>query len=122
MPEIEARAWVLVDLPSGEYLAGKNAEKELPMGSTDKIMVALVVLKAVESGEASLDDEVTISEDAAAFAVPLYSNVGLFPGDVVSVRELVMAALISSDSRTSRDGMALMSAFGPDGTLNGILN
>jgi D-alanyl-D-alanine carboxypeptidase (penicillin-binding protein 5/6) len=63
----------------------------LPMASTTKIMVALVTLQ-----EADLDEEVTVSEDAAAFARPPYSNVGLLPGDVLSVRELLMATMISS--------------------------
>lgn len=113
VPEVAARSWVLVDLPSGEYLAGENAEKELPMGSTDKIMVALVVLEAIESGEASLDEEVIVSEDAAAFAVPLYSNVGLFPGDALTVRELLMGALISSGNDAA---WALAEHFG-DGSV-----
>jgi D-alanyl-D-alanine carboxypeptidase len=50
----------------------------------------------VESGEASLDDEVTVSEEAAFFAQPMYSNAGLQAGDVLSVRELLMATLIPS--------------------------
>jgi serine-type D-Ala-D-Ala carboxypeptidase (penicillin-binding protein 5/6) len=90
-PEVAARAWALVDLRSGEYLAGENATDQLPMASTTKIMVALLALE-----EASLEEEVTVSEEAAAFAVPLYSNVGLLPGDSLSVRELLMATLISS--------------------------
>src|SRR3712207_8249573 len=45
----------------------------------------------VDSGEADLDEAVTVSEEAAAFAIPTYSNVGLFPGDVLSVRELIQA-------------------------------
>lgn len=95
-PGVEARSWVLTDAESGEYLAGENASERLSMGSTDKIMVALAVLRLVEAGEASLGDEVTVSQDAAAFATPLYSNVGLFPGDVLTVRELLAAALIPS--------------------------
>ena len=95
-PGVAARAWVLTDAEGGEYLSGENASERLPMGSTDKIMVALVALKQVEAGEASLEDEVTVSEDAAAFATPLYSNVGLFAGDTLSVRELLAATLIPS--------------------------
>jgi D-alanyl-D-alanine carboxypeptidase (penicillin-binding protein 5/6) len=95
-PGISARAWSLTDAESGEYLAGENASERLPMGSTDKIMVALVALKQVEAGKASLADEVTISENAAGFATPLYSNVGLFAGDTLSVRELLAATLIPS--------------------------
>jgi serine-type D-Ala-D-Ala carboxypeptidase (penicillin-binding protein 5/6) len=95
-PGVAARAWVLTDAEGGEYLSGENASERLPMGSTDKIMVALVALKQVEAGGASLEDEVTVSEDAAAFATPLYSNVGLFAGDTLSVRELLAATLIPS--------------------------
>ena len=69
------------------------------MGSTDKIMVALVALEQVKRGKASLEDEVTISEDTAAFATPLYSNVALVVGDVLSVRWL-LAAILSPPAPT----------------------
>jgi D-alanyl-D-alanine carboxypeptidase (penicillin-binding protein 5/6) len=90
-PGVGARAWALADLRSGEYLAGEGASKELPIASTTKIMAALVVLE-----ESDLEEEVEISKNAAAYATPAYSNVGLLPGDTLSVRELLMAALISS--------------------------
>lgn len=80
-----------MDVRSGEFLAGEKGDKRLPMASTTKIMLALVALE-----EANLDEEVIISQDAASFAVPLYSNVGLFAGDTLSVRELLMASMISS--------------------------
>ena len=88
--EVSARAWSVTDLGTGEYLAGSGASEELPMASTTKVMGALVAL------ETDLDEEVTVSEDAASFAVPAYSNVGLLPGDVLSARELLMASMISS--------------------------
>jgi D-alanyl-D-alanine carboxypeptidase (penicillin-binding protein 5/6) len=90
-PGVSARAWALTDLQSGEYLSGEHASRELPMASTTKVMAALVVLEKADPGE-----EVTVSEDAAAYATPAYSNVGLLPGDTLSVRELLMATLISS--------------------------
>ena len=90
-PEVAARAWALADLQNGEYLAGEGAKRELSIASTTKIMAALVVLE-----RAGLDEEVTVSKNAAAYATPAYSNVGLLPGDTLSVRELLMAALISS--------------------------
>jgi serine-type D-Ala-D-Ala carboxypeptidase (penicillin-binding protein 5/6) len=95
-PGVGARSWVLAEAESGKYLAGENASERLSMGSTDKIMVALVALRQIEAGEVGLEDEVTVSGDAAAFATPLYSNVGLFAGDTLSVRELLAAALIPS--------------------------
>ena len=88
--EVSARAWAVADLKTGEYLAGSGASEELPMASTTKVMGALVAL------ETDLDEPVTVSGEAAAFAVPAYSNVGLLPGDVLSARELLMASMISS--------------------------
>jgi serine-type D-Ala-D-Ala carboxypeptidase (penicillin-binding protein 5/6) len=88
--EVSARAWAVTDLETGEYLAGSGASEPLPMASTTKIMGALVAL------ETDLDEEVTVSEEAAAFAVPAYSNVGLVPGDRLSAGELLMASMISS--------------------------
>ncbi|MCA1687230.1 MAG: D-alanyl-D-alanine carboxypeptidase [Actinobacteria bacterium] len=76
---------------SGEVLAGENGEERLPMASTTKVMVALVALQ-----EENLEEEATVSEEAAAFATPAYSNVGLVAGDTLSVRELLMATMISS--------------------------
>jgi serine-type D-Ala-D-Ala carboxypeptidase (penicillin-binding protein 5/6) len=90
-PGVGARAWALAELRSGEYLAGEGASRELSIASTTKIMAALVVLEG-----ADLDEEVEVSKNAAAYATPAYSNVGLLPGDTLSVRELLMAALISS--------------------------
>jgi D-alanyl-D-alanine carboxypeptidase (penicillin-binding protein 5/6) len=89
-PEVAARAWALAGLRSGEYLAGEGASRELPTASTTKIIAVLVVLK-----KADLDEEVAVSEDAA-YTRPAYSNVGPLPGDTLSVRELLMATLISS--------------------------
>jgi D-alanyl-D-alanine carboxypeptidase (penicillin-binding protein 5/6) len=39
---------------------------------------------------------VTVSEDAASYAGSIYSNIGLYPYDRVSVRDLLKAALIPS--------------------------
>jgi D-alanyl-D-alanine carboxypeptidase (penicillin-binding protein 5/6) len=90
-PDVAARAWALTDVRSGEVLAGENTSPRLPMASTTKIMVALVALQ-----EANLEEQATVSEEAAAFATPAYSNVGFVAGDVLSVRELLIATMICS--------------------------
>lgn len=91
-PAIDARAWLLVDERSGKRLGGEEWEERLPMASTTKVMVALV---ALEDG-VDLEREVEISAEAAAYATPEYSNVGLFPGDTLSVRELLVATMVAS--------------------------
>ena len=111
-PGVGARAWALTDLRSGDYLAGEGASNELPIASTTKIMAALVVLE-----EADLQEEVEVSKNAAAYATPPYSNVGLMPGDTLSVRELLMAALISSGDDAA---YALAEHVGGDGGGAGV--
>jgi len=91
-PQIEAEAWALVDEQSGLYLAGENPDEQLPMGSVNKIMTALVV---IEEG-VDLDEEVMISEEAESYVGTTYSNVGLILGERVTVRDLLVATLIPS--------------------------
>ena len=95
-PGVAARAWTLVDLQTGERLAGEGEDRRLPMASTTKVMTGLVAFEMIEEGRADPDEEVVVSAEAASYAVPAYSNVGLFAGDTLSVRELLMATLISS--------------------------
>ncbi len=91
-PKLDAGSWALIDADTGLYLAGKDPDKRVPIASTTKIMVALV---ALDEG-ANLDEQVTVSEDAASFAGSVYSNVGLYPYDSVSVGDLLTAALVPS--------------------------
>jgi serine-type D-Ala-D-Ala carboxypeptidase (penicillin-binding protein 5/6) len=91
-PKLNTGTWTLIDADTGLYLAGKNPEEQVPIASTTKIMVALV---ALDEG-VDLDEQVTVSEDAASYAGSVYSNIGLYPYDRVSVRDLLTAALIPS--------------------------
>jgi D-alanyl-D-alanine carboxypeptidase (penicillin-binding protein 5/6) len=91
-PKLNAGSWALIDADSGLYLAGKDPDEQVPIASTTKIMVALVALdEGVDFGE-----QVTVSEDAAAYAGSIYSNVGLYPYDRVSVGDLLTATLVPS--------------------------
>ncbi len=91
-PGLDASSWALVDRETGLYLAGKEPDKRVPIASTTKVMVALV---ALEDG-AKLDEEVTVSENAASYAGGVYSAAGLYPYDTVSVSELLEATLVPS--------------------------
>ena len=91
-PKLDAGSWALIDADTGMYLAGKDPDKRVPIASTTKLMVALV---ALDEG-VDLNEKVTVSEDAAAYAGSIYSNIGLYPYDRVSVRDLLTAALVPS--------------------------
>jgi D-alanyl-D-alanine carboxypeptidase (penicillin-binding protein 5/6) len=73
-------------------LAGKNPDERRYVASITKIMVALV---ALDEGVA-LDEEITVSENAASYAGFTYSNIGLYPYDEISVREALIASLVPS--------------------------
>ncbi len=90
--KLNAGSWALIDADTGHYLAGKDPDKQVPIASTTKIMVALV---ALDEG-IDFDEQVTVSEDAAAYAGSIYSNIGLYPYDRVSVRDLLTATLVPS--------------------------
>jgi serine-type D-Ala-D-Ala carboxypeptidase (penicillin-binding protein 5/6) len=91
-PKLNAGSWTLIDADTGLYLAGKNSDERVSIASTTKIMVALVALDE----DVDLDEQVTVSEKAASYAGSVYSNIGLYPYDRVSVRDLLTAALVPS--------------------------
>ena len=54
---LSARAAVVIDADTGEILFSQNADEQLPMASTTKIMTALVAL-----GEGDLDRTYTVKK------------------------------------------------------------
>src|ERR671917_951827 len=92
VPEVAVQSWALMDGETGLYLNGENPDEQLPIGSVNKIMTALVVLEE----EPDLDEEVTISDEAESYVGTVYSNVGLISGERVTVRDLLAATLIPS--------------------------
>lgn len=94
-PNIPARAAFLLDTSTGEALYEKNADEELPMASTTKIMTAIVVLE-----NASLEEHVVISERASATGE---SSAWLEKGEVLTVDQLLHALMVQSanDSATA---------------------
>jgi D-alanyl-D-alanine carboxypeptidase (penicillin-binding protein 5/6) len=91
-PKLNAGSWTLIDADTGLYLAGKNPDERVSIASTTKIMVALVALEE----DVDMDEQVIVSEKAASYAGSVYSNIGLYPYDRVSVRDLLTAALVPS--------------------------
>ena len=91
-PPVDVEAWALVDAKSGRYLLGENPDEQLPVGSTTKIMSALV---ALDDGD-DLDEKVEVSKDAESYVGDVYSNVGLIAGERLTIRDLLAATLIPS--------------------------
>lgn len=88
VPEVSAKAFVLVDAQSGQVVCGDHAEEKRPMASTTKIMTVLLTL---ESGE--LDRPFTVDSEAIRTEG---SSMGLQEGDTVTKRALCAGMLLPS--------------------------
>lgn len=86
--EISAAAYVVMDAVSRSVIYDCNADVQLPMASTTKIMSTLLCL---ESGD--LDSEFTVDPDAIRVEG---SSMGLVEGDIVTKRALCYGMLLPS--------------------------
>ncbi len=59
-----AEAAILIEASTGKVLYEKNADQPMPPASITKVMTLLLAFEALESGDISWDDMVTISERA----------------------------------------------------------
>ena len=87
-PTIEAKAAVLVDADTGVVLFEKEMHQPRPIASTTKVMTALLALETED-----LDAQVTVSPTVLQLEG---SNVGLQPGEVVGLDDLLASLLLSS--------------------------
>lgn len=100
-PPAEARAYIVLNPATGETLAERGPDRELPMASTTKIMTALLVLE-----RADLDDRYTVPPEAVAVGG---STGRLVAGEALSVRDLLTALLVPSGNDaavTLADGLS----------------
>jgi len=91
-----ASSFVIVDSQTGYMLQEQDARKKRQIGSLTKIATAMVALDWAEHKAGNLNQLVTLSPNA--FVGTGENNVGLQPGDVISLRDLLYAALIQSDN------------------------
>ncbi len=63
-PAIEARAWMVMDLESGQIIAQHNADERLAPASLTKLLTASLVFSALDAQRLSLDQDITVSERA----------------------------------------------------------
>lgn len=86
-------AALVMDMRSGEILYSKNADTRLHPASLTKMMTLYITFQAVERGEISLDQMVTVSSNAASQPP---SRLGLRAGQKIAVRYLIRAAAVKS--------------------------
>lgn len=95
-PDISARNAIVIDQGSGKVLYEKAADDKAPPASTTKIMTMLLTCEAIERGDVSPDDVVTAKAEDIRIIDDDASNVGIVPGEKISLRELCYCAMLAS--------------------------
>ncbi len=94
-PDIQAKAALLVDANTGNIVYAKNEHEELYPASLTKIMTALLVLEAVDSGKLSLDQQLTASDTITQLDSD-GSSAGIQVGEIMTVEQLLYCMLVVS--------------------------
>lgn len=95
---LDCKSCILMEASTGEVLYESNADAALPPASVTKIMTILLVMEAVKSGAVSMEDTVSVSENAASMGG---SQVYLEPGETMTVKELLKCVIIASANDAS---------------------
>jgi D-alanyl-D-alanine carboxypeptidase (penicillin-binding protein 5/6) len=90
---VEAKSAILMEASTGTVLFAQNEAEALPPASVTKIMTLLLVMEAIEEGQISLDDTVSISKNAMKMGG---SQVFLSEGEEFTVDELLKCCVIAS--------------------------
>jgi D-alanyl-D-alanine carboxypeptidase (penicillin-binding protein 5/6) len=94
-PSLPVHAAALIEESTGQQLFGENANAELAIASTTKLMTALVTLHHARLSDVFVDpDYYPASED---------SQIGLVPGERMSVHDLLIAMLLPSADDAAED-------------------
>ena len=94
-------AIVLGDVTNGKLLFTSQSSRSFPIASLTKLMSYLLIVEAVEDGEARLSDAVPISAAADALSKSADGMIKMNAGMTVPLEELVTAMLLASSNESA---------------------
>ena len=92
-PVLTAKAWITLDMTSGQVIAAENADERVEPASLTKLMTAYLVFEALESKRLSLEQTVHVSEKAWKIEG---SRMFIKPGSQVTVDDLLQGVIVQS--------------------------
>jgi serine-type D-Ala-D-Ala carboxypeptidase (penicillin-binding protein 5/6) len=95
-PDLQVTGAALIEASTGQELYGDNADSELAIASTTKIMTALITLQHVKK----LD---TVFTQNDWYPASVDSQIGLVPGDRMTVHDLLLALMLPSADDAAED-------------------
>jgi len=96
--QLQSKAALLMEAYTGEIILAVNEHEKLYPASVTKIMTLLLALEALERGDITLKDVVTVSENASSFGG---STLFLSPGDQVDLESLLIGIAVGSGNDAS---------------------
>ena len=92
-PVLGARAWISLDMNSGQVIAAQNLDERIEPASLTKIMAAYLVFEALEGKRLTLEQTVHVSENAWRTEG---SRMFIKPNSQVSVHDLLQGLIVQS--------------------------
>jgi len=92
-PQVDARAYIVVDFRTDKILAAKDAVARMEPASLTKLMTAYIVFQELAAGKLKLDEQVTVSEHAWRSEG---SRTFIELGKPVSVQDLILGMIVQS--------------------------
>lgn len=92
-PEVDARAYIVIDFRTDRVLAAKDAVARMEPASLTKLMTAYIVFQKLAAGELKLTDQVTVSEKAWRSEG---SRTFIELGKPISVENLILGMVVQS--------------------------
>lgn len=98
---LNAKSAILMEESTGNILYESNPDERVPIASVTKVMTMLLIMEDVDSGKISLDDMVTVSENAMSYGG---STMFLETGEQLTVNDMLKGIAVAS----ANDGCVAM--------------
>lgn len=98
---VNAKSAILMEASTGRVLYESAPDERLPIASVTKVMTMLLIMEEIDSGRMTLDDMVSVSENAMSYGG---STMFLETGEQLSVNDMLKGIAVAS----ANDGCVAM--------------
>lgn len=100
VPNIDAISAIVIEFDGDRMLYGKNENTATEPANLTKVMTILLTVEAIERGEISLDDVVTVGSDYKQGVPDNTNSVVLRVGEKLTLRDLMHCAMLASSNES----------------------
>ncbi|MCL2368568.1 MAG: D-alanyl-D-alanine carboxypeptidase [Oscillospiraceae bacterium] len=100
-PDHQAHAVVLADTETGDIIFALREHERIHPASTTKIMTALLVVEAIDRGQANINDLLTATASAIEGLNPAGASLDLEVGEEMTLESLLFAIMLTSANDAS---------------------